>query len=206
MIDVAQIVALHQEMVRRWHQQEAPDNPYNGFLGLVCDQHAKNYLLWHEEDVARSPDVGDARVAAVKRNIDRYNQQRNDLVEQIDVTLIQGLRQAGVEPAPDAKLNTETPGSAIDRLSVLAIRMYHLQEQAERSDADAQHREKARERLAICRQQHADLSTALAELLEDIFAGRKRMKVYRQFKMYNDPTMNPWLYKAAAKREPGGRG
>jgi hypothetical protein len=181
-------------MVRRWHQLAAPDNAYSGFLHLVCEQHARNYLLWHEEDVARSPNVGDVRVAEVKRNIDRYNQQRNDLIERIDEALISGLESLEVRASPDAELNTETPGSVIDRLSILAIRIYHMREQVGRPDASPTHRDRAQRRLDVCLEQHRDLSRALSVLLADILAGKKRIKVYRQFKMYNDPTMNPWLY------------
>lgn len=194
MIDVSQITALHAETVALWHRQEI-SNPYTGFLQLVCQQHTFNYQLWHEEDIARSPDVGDAKIAAVKRAIDGYNQKRNDGIEQLDAWLLNELAARNISPAADARQNTETPGSAIDRLSILSLRLYHMQEQAERADATVEHRAKAESRLATLREQHADLSRSLQELLEDIFAGRKRLKVYFQFKMYNDPTMNPYLYK-----------
>lgn len=195
MIDVQAITDLHRNLVERWHTQEV-DNPFaeNDFLSLVCQQHQKNFLLWHREDIARSPSAGDAVIAEVKRTIDRLNQERNDYIERIDEFLLEQLKAWGTVPRPRAKLNTETPGSAIDRLSVLALRIYHMEEQAHRSDADAQHRAKAEERLTILRTQLADLAKALQELLNDILAGRKRLKVYRQFKMYNDPTLNPYLY------------
>jgi Protein of unknown function (DUF4254) len=194
MIDVQEITRLHAHAVALWHREEIA-NPYEGFLQLVCQQHSYNYLLWHEEDVARSPDVGDARIAQVKRAIDGYNQKRNDGIEKLDAWLLQLLAEKKIEPAPDARQNTETPGSAIDRLSILSLRRYHMQEQADRADASSEHREKARGRLAVIDEQHRDLSRSLAELLEDILAGRKRLKVYFQFKMYNDPAMNPYLYK-----------
>jgi hypothetical protein len=155
-----------------------------------------NFLLWHEEDIARSPNVGDERIAAVKRAIDGYNQKRNDAIEALDAYLLRELTEKKVVPQPGARQNTETPGSTIDRLSILALRRYHMQEQADRPDASDEHRTKAKGRLAILAEQRHDLSTSLAELLDDIFAGRKRLKVYFQFKMYNDPTMNPYLYKA----------
>jgi hypothetical protein len=104
------------------------------------------------------------------------------------------LAAGGLAPSPDARLNTETPGSAIDRLSIMSLRIYHLQEQLDRPDADQAHRQRVAERLVRCRTQHADLSQSLAELLADLAAGRKLLKVYRQMKMYNDPTMNPYLY------------
>lgn len=191
---VQQITELHRDTVRRWHQQDV-DVPCQGFLGIVCRQHQFNYLLWHEEDVARSPDVGDDRIAAVKRAIDRYNQQRNDAIERIDEALIQMLTASGVLPQAGARLNTETPGGAIDRLSIMALRIYHLEEQAARDDVDQAHRLKVDERLDRCQEQHADLSWSLAELIADLQAGRKVLKVYRQMKMYNDPSFNPYLYR-----------
>ncbi len=192
---VRQITDLHRETVCRWHEQ-AVENPYDGLLAVVCAQHQFNFLLWHEEDVARSPDVSDRRIAEVKRAIDRYNQQRNDAIEQIDETLVQMLSAAGVAPRVGASLNTETPGAAIDRLSIMSLRIYHLEEQAARSDVDQAHRQKVGERLNRCQLQQADLSQSLAELLADLHVGRKQLKVYRQMKMYNDPTLNPYLYRS----------
>jgi hypothetical protein len=192
---VQQIAEMHRDTVVRWHEQP-PDNPYDGLLATACQQHQFNFLLWHEEDIARSPDVSDRRIAAVKRSIDRYNQQRNDWIEKIDEALIQRLAAEGVLARSDARLNTETPGSAIDRLSVMALRIYHFHEQLAREGADEIHRAFVRERLARCQAQHTDLSQSLVELLDDIWAGRKLLKVYRQMKMYNDPTLNPYLYRS----------
>ena len=190
---VASINKLHRDTVERWHEVD-PDNPYDGNLGIVCQQHQFNFLLWHEEDVARSRDVTDARIAMVKRAIDGYNQQRNDWIERIDEALIDTMVVAGVQPGKEARLNTETPGSAIDRLSIMSLRIYHLEEQLDRTDVDDDHRQKVESRIQRCRLQHADLSNSLAELLADLLAGRKYLKVYRQMKMYNDPTLNPYLY------------
>jgi hypothetical protein len=192
---VQRITALHGETVARWHT-DPPDNQYDGLLGVVCQQHQYNFLLWHEEDVARSPDVSDTRIAAVKRAIDGYNQQRNDWIEKIDEALIDLLSAEGILPRESARLNTETPGSATDRLSIMSLRIYHLVEQLDREGVDADHRAKVQQRLDRCRLQHADLSHALAELLDDIWCGRKLLKVYRQMKMYNDPSLNPYLYRA----------
>lgn len=197
MIDVRAILDLHETTVAGWHTREI-DNPYEGFLQLVCLQHQQNFRLWHQEDIARSPDVSNADLAAVKRAIDKLNQQRNDLIERLDDSLIEQLSAAAVQPRPDARLNTETPGSTIDRLSIIALRLYHMEEQACRGDATDSHIAKAKARLEILHEQRIDLSKSLGELLDDIFAGRKRLRVYRQFKMYNDPTMNPYLY--ASKR------
>ncbi len=129
-IDVRQLTTLQQETVARWHQQEI-DNPYVGLLGTVCQQHGFNFQLWHEEDIARSLDVSDREIARVKRSIDRFNQQRNDWIEKIDDDITAMLERDGIQTSGDAPLNTETPGSAVDRLSILALRIFHLREQLE---------------------------------------------------------------------------
>jgi len=192
MFDVSQVLELHERTVAQWHERE-PHNPYQGFLHLVCEQHKFNFLLWHEEDIARSPDVGDARIAQVKRAIDRYNQQRNDAIEKLDDWLCAELHSRVVLPRQNAKRSTETPGSAIDRLSILSLRLYHMQEQADRPEATAEHRATAQGKLRVLTRQRADLSAALADLVLEIGSGQQRLTVYRQFKMYNDPALNPYL-------------
>jgi hypothetical protein len=199
MIDVSTITDLHRETVVLWHKQDV-DNVYAGFLHTVCEQHKFNFLLWHEEDIARSPNVGDERIAQVKRAIDKYNQQRNDWIEKLDDALIVMLREHGVMLSPDAKQNTETPGSAIDRLSILSLRIYHMLEQLDRTDATREHKDKVQNRLVTINEQQHDLANSLQELIDDILAGRKRLKVYRQFKMYNDPSLNPYLYRAGGSQ------
>jgi len=199
MIDVDAILDLHRDMIARWHAQEV-DNPYEGFLSLVCRQCGFNYLLWHEEDIARSPDVSDEDISLVKRSIDRYNQQRNDAIEQVDDWLTARLNELNVVPRSDARLNSETLGSVIDRLSILALRIYHLEEQTRRADASPQHLESVERKLAVALAQRDDLSQSLRELAADIFAGHKRHKTYRQMKMYNDPNLNPYLYQAKSPR------
>jgi len=193
MIDVKQITALHENTVRLWHAQEIT-NPYRDSLYVICEQHKYNFILWHEEDIARSVDVSDERIAAVKRAIDKYNQRRNDWIEKIDDHLKGLLNERRVVVAADARFNTETPGSAIDRLSILALRVYHMREQADRADATAEHAQRTQAKLSIATTQLEDLSVSLGELLADLTAGRKRLKIYRQLKMYNDPTLNPYLY------------
>jgi hypothetical protein len=195
-LDVSEIVAMHADCVRRWHVQPI-DNPNDGFLGVACQQHRFNFELWHQEDIARSPDVTDTEIAQVKRAIDRLNQQRNDWIEKLDDWLTAFLEAEGIQPAEDARLNSETPGSIVDRLSILALRLFHLEEQLERQDADMDHREKVKGRLEVCRLQQRDLAKCLSELLADVLCGKKRHRTYRQFKMYNDPTLNPYLYRRA---------
>lgn len=195
MIDVREVLELHRAMVVRWHQLPV-DNQYTGVLSLVCEQHGYNFLLWHEEDIARSKDVTDARIAQVKRAIDKYNQQRNDAIERVDDWITADLASRQVTAPDGAPMNTETPGSVIDRLSILALRIYHMEEQTERTDATPEHIESCRRKVAICRLQQHELSQALEQLLADQYAGRKRHRTYRQLKMYNDPTLNPYLYQA----------
>lgn len=197
-IDADSIVNLQQELVARWHEQDI-ENPYTGFLGLVCQQHEFNYRLWHEEDVARSPSVSDTEIAQVKRAIDKLNQQRNDMIEKLDDSITVRLHDANVMAADTAPINTETAGSTIDRLSIMSLRLYHYEEQLHRTDADGDHKAKVAERIAICRLQHSDLTFALSQLLDDLFAGRKQHKTYRQFKMYNDPSLNPAIYQSAKR-------
>lgn len=199
MIDVKQVTQLHRETVALWHDSPV-SNPYSSLMEIVCKQHSFNFLLWHEEDIARSRDVGDARIAEVKRSIDGYNQNRNDWIEKIDDWITEYLQQNLIQAPSSAQLNTETPGSVIDRLSILALRIYHLNEQAERADASPEHIESVQRKIAVCLLQHDDLSISLEQLLGDIGAGRKRHLTYRQFKMYNDPTLNPYLYQAQSRK------
>jgi hypothetical protein len=195
MLDARQIIALHKSAVELLHLHGV-QNTQRDFLYIVCEEHKYNFLLWHEEDIARSPTADDAQIARVKRNIDQLNQKRNDWIERIDDSLKRLLDERRIVACSSAKWNTETPGAAIDRLSILALRIYHMQEQVDRVDATPEHIAKAQQRLAVLHAQHEDLSAALAELIGDLFAGRKRLKLYRQMKMYNDPTLNPYLYES----------
>ena len=195
---VAQLTQLQIDAVARWHQ-EPIDNPYQGIEQLVCKQHEYNYRLWHEEDKARSPSASDQEIANVKRAIDKLNQARNDMIEQVDDAITECLAKAGIAPLGDAPINTETAGSAIDRLSIMALRLYHYREQLEREGIDDQHREKVSVRISLCEQQHGDLSHSLQQLLDDIFEGRKQHKTYRQMKMYNDPSLNPAIYQSKSE-------
>jgi len=199
MISSEDVLKLHDETVARWHS-ETISNPYEDALHLVCEQHSFNFQLWHEEDIARSREVSDAKIAQVKRNIDGFNQQRNDHIEKLDDWITGWLLAEGYTASEDAPVNSETPGSIIDRMSIASLRIYHLVEQTERTDVDEKHLASVQQKIATCYEQRADLATALTELLADVQAGRKRHKTYRQFKMYNDPTLNPYLYAKTLKK------
>lgn len=150
-------------------------------------------VQWHFEDIIRDPNIDPIEALALKRRIDRSNQDRTDLVEQIDSYFRQ--KYSEVKVLPDARINTESPAWAIDRLSILALKIYHMREQAERQDASKEHKDTCTAKLNVLLEQQKDLGTAIDQLLEDIQEGRKYMKVYRQMKMYNDPSTNPVLYK-----------
>ena len=149
-------------------------------------------VQWHFEDIIRDPQIDPVEALALKRRIDRSNQDRTDLVEQIDSYFRE--KYSDVKILPDARINTESPAWAVDRLSILALKIYHMKEQTLRTDASAEHIEKCVAKLNVLLEQQKDLSTAIDQLIEDIEAGRKYMKVYRQMKMYNDPSTNPILY------------
>ena len=149
-------------------------------------------VQWHFEDIIRNQHIDPMEALKLKRRIDRSNQDRTDLVEQIDSYFRQKYSEVNV--LPDARINTESPAWAIDRLSILALKIYHMKEQTTRTDASEEHLNKCKDKLNVLLEQQKDLSTAIDQLLEDIEAGRKYMKVYRQMKMYNDPSTNPVLY------------
>jgi hypothetical protein len=195
MISIESVTKLHRDCIARWHEQ-AIDNPHDGFLKIACEQLSYNFRLWHEEDKARSPTATDTEIAQVKRAIDKLNQQRNDWIEKLDDWITEELGHRSVAAPASAPQNTETLGSTIDRLSILALRIYHLIEQRDRPDATAEHKESVARKLAIALAQHDDLSRAGQQLADDLFAGRKRHRTYRQLKMYNDPSLNPYLYQA----------
>ncbi|MCR5003056.1 MAG: DUF4254 domain-containing protein [Bacteroidales bacterium] len=149
-------------------------------------------VQWHLEDVIRDPQIDPARALEIKRWIDRSNQERTDMVEYIDSYFLDKYKDVNV--LSDAKVNTETPAWAIDRLSILALKIWHMKEQAERKDASQEHQAKCQEKLNVLLTQRKDLTQGITELLEDIETGHKYMKVYKQMKMYNDPALNPVLY------------
>ena len=195
MPDAPFITRLHDDTTGSWHTpQITEDEPTLTDLALLIRaQHRANFDLWHEEDKARDPGATDPEIAAVKRAIDRLNQRRNDLVEQIDLLLLEYFRPS-LMAHPDAPLHSETPGLMIDRLSILALKIFHTREESQRESATEAHRRRNRERLALLEEQRADLAAALDALFSDIANGNRRFKLYRQLKMYNDPELNPAVY------------
>ena len=189
---------IFNQAIRDYHIKddiETPiKNPY-GYDTIENRLYLKCWIdtvQWHFEDIIRDPHIDPIEALQLKRRIDRSNQDRTDLVEQIDSYFRQQYSHVKVQP--DARINTESPAWAVDRLSILALKIYHMREQAERQDAPAEHRERCKAKLDVLLEQQVDLSTAIDQLLDDISAGRKYMKVYRQMKMYNDPSTNPVLY------------
>lgn len=194
--DGAAIVALHEAALDLpgWPQDEAltVEHP---LLSRVLENHRCNALLWAEEDQARRRDVSDSAIAANKRAIDRYNQRRNDAIEAIDELILAEMERAAIRMAPDAWINSETAGSLIDRLSIGALKVHHMRLQCERKDADEAHRQRCAARLAVLREQRQHLANCLRTLLTGMEQGRCFYRGHRQFKMYNDPTLNPCLYR-----------
>lgn len=182
-----------------WHTDPAEFRMAGSSINpLALELAYKNYLLWHEEDKARRTDVTDGTIALVKRAIDKLNQQRNDFIERLDEEIL-GWLDANSSHGTATDFNSETPGSIVDRISIFSLKVYHMEEDSRRGDISVEHRQRSLQRLAALRVQRDDLAIALERLLADCVAGKKQMKIYRQFKMYNDPTLNPELYKRAGK-------
>ena len=191
-----EIADLQSRLTSAWHR-ETPAATGDGFNRMVEENHLRNFNLWHEEDIARRDDLGSERVHKAKRAIDGFNQQRNNFIEQMDMELVASLKPA----ESGVPKNSETPGMIIDRLSILALKEYHMREEAERAEASEEHRANCGAKLARIILQRNDLTGCLRELLEDVAAGRRTFGVYYQFKMYNDPALNPQLYGAKGSPE-----
>ncbi len=189
---------IFDQIVKLYHVTDDVDAVFNNPFEEDSIENSlarKNWIdavQWHLEDIIRDEAIDPVEALVLKRRIDRSNQDRTDLVEEIDAYFRQ--QYASVTVLPDATLNTESPAWAIDRLSILALKIWHMREQTERTDADAAHIAKCQGKLDVLLEQREDLTTAIDQLLDDIAAGRKFMKVYRQMKMYNDPDTNPILY------------
>jgi hypothetical protein len=200
MLAAADIVELHDRLTLAWHGANGIAVAREAdWSAAVERQHRANFELWHIEDEARAPGASDPQIAAVKRRIDQTNQIRNDRAEELDRMLLAWLEERGL-PRPDASLQSESPGLMIDRLSILALKIYHTREEAQRPAAPAGHAERNRERLAILEEQRSDLASCLDELWKETLLGVRRFKIYRQLKMYNDPALNPAIYGKSTPR------
>jgi len=197
-ITASQLTAAQDDATAQWHVDAtqllaASQSPES----LALHLHRANFDLWHEEDKARDPYASAEAIAQEKHNIDRYNQQRNDLVQAFDQLLLDALQAVSL-PNAGSPLNSETPGLMLDRLSILALKIYHTREEIDRgqreSNVPAHHAERNRERLAQLLEQREDLACCLDALWAQVLTGERRFKLYRQLKMYNDPTLNPVLY------------
>lgn len=195
---------IFEQATSDYHIDDHVDAPSRNPYAESTIEHtlyAKNRIdavQWHLEDIIRDPAIDPVAALALKRRIDASNQDRTDMVEELDSYFRD--KYAGVTVLPDATINTESPAWALDRLSILALKIYHMEREVERTDASAEHIARCKGKLDILTQQRADLITAISQLLDDIEAGRKYMKVYRQMKMYNDPDTNPVLYAGQTKK------
>lgn len=186
------------QSIQDYHKTDNVDTPINNPYELKSIEYflyLKNWIdtvQWHFEDIIRDPNIDPAAALVLKRRIDKSNQDRTDLVELIDSYFLDKYKNVQVQP--NATINTESPAWAIDRLSILALKIYHMRQETERTDVSAEHLTQCQNKLHILLEQQKDLSTAIDQLIADIEAGRKYMKVYKQMKMYNDPELNPVLY------------
>lgn len=192
MIDVQLVLDLQKLKVEEWHNELVLTEELLPFK-FIEENHSWNFLLWHEEDIARVKDIDAERIMEAKRNIDGYNQSRNNAMEKIDEWILNYLdfnkkKSSGV-------LHSETPGMMIDRLSIMALKRFHMNEEVERKDATNEHKEKCKSKVELLDEQISDLSNCLDSIFSKLENGEIRFKVYRQLKMYNDPSLNPELYK-----------
>ncbi|MDH4262999.1 MAG: DUF4254 domain-containing protein [Spirochaetia bacterium] len=195
------------QCIHDYHTKDSVDaemvNPYKldeEFIeNLLYHKNWIDTVQWHLEDIIRDPEIDPVEGIKIKRRIDRSNQMRNDTVEKIDEWLLKAFEKLLIKKTSNAKMNSESPAWIIDRLSILCLKIYHMEVEIERTDASPEHRVSCARKLDLLSQQLADLTNCFNELMEEIIQGDKFMKVYRQMKMYNDPSMNPTLYKNAPK-------
>ncbi len=188
------ITALHDASTEEWHDNLPESLPGDNVESVIRAQHQANFELWHLEDEARAPHATEHQIAEVKRGIDRVNQRRNDLTERIDSLLLEALSAHELHAA-GSPLHSETPGLILDRLSILALKIFHTREETLRADAPEGHISRNRGRLRLLEEQRVDLAGCLDELWTQIIRGERHFKLYRQLKMYNDPSLNPAVYK-----------
>ncbi len=206
LLNVEKLLENFDRLITDWHQIDGEiisinklpirrkNNLSDKFFKSIVDILEANYNLWHLEDLARDPDADDSIIANVKRKIDKENQLRNDRIEHLDILIDQYIKENKILPKTDIS-NSETPGSIIDRLTILSLKIYHMREQTERRDVGDEHIKSCKKKLRILYLQRNDLSKSLKILVEEILKGEKKHKIYYQFKMYNNPSLNPVLYK-----------
>ncbi len=193
----AHCLSIFESTIDKYHETDDVDtvllHDFEGIDALLCEKNWIDTVQWHLEDIVRDPNIDPVEGLKLKRRIDKSNQERTDLVEQIDDWFLSFFGEKN--NIKSGRLNTESPAWVVDRLSILALKIYHMQEQVDRADTDENHLNKCKNKLSVLLEQKADLSLAFDQLIEDILSGQKYMKVYRQMKMYNDESLNPVLYK-----------
>jgi hypothetical protein len=198
MQDIDSFNRLFDKVIADYHRHDHVDQEFvnpiqpGGIDHLLYHKCWIDTVQWHLEDIIRNPSIDPAEALSIKRRIDASNQERTDLVEQIDDFFVEYFREVTYQR--DAKINTESPAWAIDRLSILGLKIYHMEEQVQRNDVAEDHFHSVEQKLQVLLTQRKDLTQAITDLLDDLQAGRRVMKVYRQMKMYNDPSLNPVLY------------
>lgn len=198
MLSADECYGIFQKSIDDYHLHDDVDtaikNPFSpgSFESLLYEKNWIDTVQWHLEDIIRKPDIDPAEGISIKRRIDKSNQDRTDTVEKIDDYFLEKFKT--VQYQPEARMNSETPAWLLDRMSILMLKIYHMNEQTERKDVSAGHTGKCRDKLKILEEQKSDMKAAFDELIQDIGSGFRRFKVYRQMKMYNDSTLNPMLY------------
>jgi len=196
---IQKTISIFKQSVYDYHQFDCVNhplqNPYSAgsFEALLYHKNWIDAVQWHLEDIIRDPNIDPVEALKLKRRIDASNQERTDMVEYLDSYFLDMYKE--VETNENTPLNTETPAWAFDRLSILQLKIYHMEQEVKRTDVSKEHIQKCQEKLDVLLQQEIDLSLAIEQLLQDFSAGRKKMKVYKQMKMYNDPNLNPVLYR-----------
>jgi hypothetical protein len=199
MLNANQCYEAFNRSIADYHQYDDVDksisNPYTqgSFEALLYGKNWIDTVQWHLEDIVRNPDIDPVEGLKLKRRIDKSNQERTDVVERVDDYFLEKFK--GVVPKPQARINSETPAWLLDRMSILMLKIYHMEEQTKRTDAAPDHIARCQSKLALLMEQKSDMRAAFDELMEDVGNGVRRFKVYRQVKMYNDPSLNPVLYK-----------
>lgn len=186
---------IFRESIEDWHKNQESNNPYIGdsLEFILYNKNQIDTIQWHVEDEIRRIDILDKEIASLKRKIDSLNQQRTDLVEKLDDIFLNQFQL--VVQTKDSRMNSETPAWLVDRMSILELKIYHMEEQTQRTDVSEEHRNTCANKLKVLLEQRADMILCMNQLIEDLTLGKKYMKVYRQMKMYNDKSLNPSLYK-----------